>query len=80
LIEGGDVVRDAALKQALAPGVSHAFVFAGPTKTGRLVRALDSSPYLAPPNREPAVEGRVVAHFKLADQRAFLEEVGRVSC
>jgi hypothetical protein len=48
-------VRDAALKQALAPGVSHAFAFAGPTKSGRLVRALDSFPYLAPPNREPAV-------------------------
>jgi hypothetical protein len=73
-------VRDAALKQALVPGVSHTFAFAGPTKTGRLVRAWDSFPYLAPPNREPAVAGRILAHFKLADQRAFLEEVGRVSC
>ena len=48
-------MRAAALKQALVAGVSHAFAFAGPTKSGRLVRALDSFPYLAPLNREPAV-------------------------
>ena len=48
-------MRDAALKQALAPRVSHAFALAGPTKSGRLMRALDSVPYLAPLNRELAV-------------------------
>jgi hypothetical protein len=38
------------------------------------VRASDSFPYLASPNPEPAVAGRVLVPSKLADQLAFLEE------
>jgi hypothetical protein len=38
------------------------------------VRASDSFPYLAPPNPDPAVAGRVLVPSKLADQLAFLEE------
>jgi hypothetical protein len=38
------------------------------------VRASDSFPFLAPPNPEPAVAGRVLVPSKLADQLAFLEE------
>jgi hypothetical protein len=40
------------------------------------VRWSDSFPYLAPPNREPAVAGRGLAVSKVADQIAFLEEAG----
>jgi hypothetical protein len=38
------------------------------------VRASDSFPYLASPNPDPAVAGRVLVPSKLADQLAFLEE------
>jgi hypothetical protein len=43
------------------------------------VRASDSFPYLAPPNPDPAVAGRVLVPSKLADQLAFLEEAGLAS-
>ena len=43
------------------------------------VRASDSFPYLAPPNPNPVVAGRVLAPSKVADQLAFLEEAGLAS-
>ncbi|MEA2271494.1 MAG: hypothetical protein QOI98_202 [Solirubrobacteraceae bacterium] len=43
------------------------------------VRASDSFPYLAPPNPDPAVAGRVLVPSKLADQLAFLEAAGLAS-
>jgi hypothetical protein len=42
-------------------------------------RASDSFPYLAPPNPDPAVAGRVLVPSKVADQFAALEAVGLVS-
>jgi hypothetical protein len=38
------------------------------------VRASDSFPYLAPPNPDPVVAGRVLVPSKLTDQLAFLEQ------
>jgi hypothetical protein len=38
------------------------------------VRASDSFPYLAPPNPDPVVAGRVLVPSKLADQLAFLQQ------
>jgi len=38
------------------------------------VRASASFPYLASPNPDPVVAGRVLVPSKLADQLAFLEE------
>src|SRR5216684_3623056 len=38
------------------------------------VRASDTFPYLAPPNPNPAVAGRILAPSKVADQLAFLEQ------
>jgi hypothetical protein len=43
------------------------------------VRASDRFPYLAPPNPNPAVAGRVLVPSKLADQLAFLEQAGLAS-
>jgi len=43
------------------------------------VRASDSFPYLAPPNPNPAVAGRILAPSKVADQLAFLEQAGLAS-
>jgi hypothetical protein len=43
------------------------------------VRASDSFPYLAPPNPDPVVAGRVLVPSKLADQLAFLEKAGLAS-
>jgi len=43
------------------------------------VRASDSFPYLAPPNLEPAVAGRILAPSKVADQLGFLEAAGLAS-
>jgi hypothetical protein len=43
------------------------------------VRASDSFPYLAPPNPDPAVAGRVLVPSKVADQFAFLQEAGLAS-
>jgi hypothetical protein len=40
------------------------------------VRASDRFPYLAPPNPDPLVAGRVLVPSKLADQVAFLEAAG----
>jgi hypothetical protein len=40
------------------------------------VRASDSFPYLAPPNPDPVVAGRVLVPSKLSDQVAFLEQAG----
>ena len=38
------------------------------------VRASDGFPYLAAPNPDPAVAGRILAPSKVADQLAFLEK------
>ncbi len=43
------------------------------------VRASDSFPYLASPNPNPAVVGRILAPSKVADQLAFLEQAGLAS-
>ena len=43
------------------------------------VRASDRFPYLAPPNPNPAVAGRILAPSKVADQLAFLEQAGLAS-
>jgi hypothetical protein len=40
------------------------------------VRASDTFPYLAPPNPNPIVAGRIVVPSKLADQVAFLQQAG----
>ena len=37
------------------------------------MRASDSFPYLASPNPDPAIAGRVLVPSKLADQLAFLQ-------
>jgi Domain of unknown function (DUF4331) len=44
-----------------------------------IVRASDSFPYLAPPNPNPAVAGRILAPSKVADQLAFLQQAGLAS-
>ncbi len=43
------------------------------------LRASDSFPYLAPPNLDPAVAGRVLVPSKVADQLAVIEEAGLVT-
>src|SRR6266851_4362296 len=43
------------------------------------VRASDTFPYLAPPNLDPAVAGRVLVPSKVADQLAVIEEAGLAS-
>jgi Domain of unknown function (DUF4331) len=43
------------------------------------VRASDSFPYLAPPNPDPTVAGRMLVPSKVADQLAFLEAAGLAS-
>jgi hypothetical protein len=43
------------------------------------VRAADSFPYLAAPNPDPAVAGRILAPSKVADQLAFLQAAGLAS-
>jgi Domain of unknown function (DUF4331) len=43
------------------------------------VRASDSFPYLAPPNPDPAVAGRVLVPSKVADQLAVIEAAGLVT-
>jgi hypothetical protein len=43
------------------------------------VRASDSFPYLAPPNPNPVVAGRILAPSKVADQLAFLQQAGLAS-
>ena len=43
------------------------------------VRASQSFPYLAPPNPEPALLGRILAPSKAADQLAFLQAAGLAS-
>jgi hypothetical protein len=43
------------------------------------VRASDSFPYLAPPNPDPVVAGRILAPSKAAEQLAFLQAAGLAS-
>jgi hypothetical protein len=43
------------------------------------LRASDSFPYLAPPNLDPAVAGRVLVPSKVADQLAVIERAGLVT-
>jgi Domain of unknown function (DUF4331) len=43
------------------------------------VRASDSFPYLASPNSDPAVAGRILAPSKVADQLGFLQAAGLAS-
>ncbi|MEA2242959.1 MAG: hypothetical protein QOD24_2515 [Solirubrobacteraceae bacterium] len=43
------------------------------------VRASDSFPYVAPPNPDPAVAGRVVVPSKVADQLAAIQAAGLAS-
>jgi Domain of unknown function (DUF4331) len=43
------------------------------------VRASDRFPYVAPPNPDPLVAGRILAPSKVADQLAFLEAAGLAS-
>ena len=43
------------------------------------VRASDTFPYLAQPNPDPAVAGRILAPSKVADQLGFLQQAGLAS-